>query len=29
MAQAAYPGSGTTVVTKANVNSFVPDLWFS
>ena len=27
MAQAAYPGSGTTVVTKANVNTFVPDLW--
>lgn len=27
MAQAAYPGSGTTVVTKANANTFVPDLW--
>lgn len=27
MAQAAYPGSGTTIVTKSNANTFVPDLW--
>jgi hypothetical protein len=27
MATAAYPGSGTSVVTKANADSFIPALW--
>ena len=27
MATAAYPGSGTTVVTKANAGVFIPELW--